>query len=66
MFACWPLRERLTWAYFNVFSNNVNKKMTKNALFLPTFFPIEIGTLSFIISLKCAEFLALTGNAVLG
>jgi hypothetical protein len=28
MFACW-----LTIVYFNVFTNNVNKKMTKKALF---------------------------------
>jgi len=26
----------LTYMYFNVFSNNVNKKMTKKALFLAT------------------------------
>jgi len=32
MFAFW-----LTCGYFNVFSNNVNKKMTKKALFLATF-----------------------------
>ena len=31
MFACWR-----TYGYFNVFSNNVNKKMTKKALFLAT------------------------------
>ena len=31
MLACW-----LTYVYFNVFSNNVNKKMTKKALFLAT------------------------------
>ena len=29
MFACW-----LTYVYFNVFTNNVNKKMTKKELFL--------------------------------
>jgi len=29
MFACW-----LTCGYFNVFSNDVNKKMNKKALFL--------------------------------
>ncbi len=29
MFACWH-----TQVYFNVFSNNVNKKMNKKALFL--------------------------------
>jgi len=28
MFACW-----LTLVYFNIFTNNVNKKMTKKALF---------------------------------
>ncbi len=31
MFAFW-----LTYGYFNVFSNNVNKKMNKKALFLAT------------------------------
>jgi hypothetical protein len=31
MSACW-----LTYGYFNVFPNNVNKKMTKKALFLAT------------------------------
>jgi hypothetical protein len=34
--AYWPLRDRLTYVYFNVFSNNVNKKMAKKALFLAT------------------------------
>ncbi len=29
MLACW-----LTYVYFNVFANNVNKKMSKKALFL--------------------------------
>jgi hypothetical protein len=29
MLACW-----LTYVYFNVFTNNVKKKMTKKALFL--------------------------------
>ena len=59
MFACWQ-----TYVYFNIDSNNVNKKMTKKALFLAAFFTIEIGTLSLIISLKCAEFLALAGIEV--
>jgi|GEM_PF-7113174 len=49
--------------------------MTKKVLFWAALFPIEIRTLSRIISLKCADFLALTpvygvrgqaGNAVLG
>jgi len=31
MLACWQ-----TCGYFNVFSNNVNKKMNKKALFLAT------------------------------
>ena len=31
MFACW-----LTYVYFNVLSNNVNKKTNKKALFLAT------------------------------
>jgi len=31
MLACWQ-----TYGYFNVVSNNVNKKMTKKALFLAT------------------------------
>ena len=31
MLACW-----LTYVYFNVTSNNVNKKMAKKALFLAT------------------------------
>ena len=38
-----------------------DKKRTKKVLFLAAFFPIEIGTLSRIISLKHAEFLALAG-----
>jgi len=29
MFACWPLRDRLTYGYFNIVSNIVNKKMAK-------------------------------------
>ncbi len=61
MFACWQ-----TYDYFNIVSNNVNKKMTKNELFLAAFFPIEIGNLSSIISLKNAEFLTLAGSADLG
>ena len=36
MLACWPLRGRQTCGYFNIVSNIVNKKMTKNALFLAT------------------------------
>jgi len=40
--------------------------MTKKATFLAAFFPIEIVTISPIISLKDAEFLELMGNAVLG
>ena len=31
MFACWQ-----TYVYFNIASNNVNKKMNKKALFLGT------------------------------
>ncbi len=31
MFVCW-----ITYGYFNVFSNIVNKKMNKKALFLAT------------------------------
>ena len=60
MLACWQ-----TYRYFNIDSNIVNKKMPKKKLFLVTFFPIEIGTLSPIISLKHAEFLALMGNFIL-
>jgi len=56
MFACWPLRDRLTYGYFNIVSNIVNKKMAKKQLFLAAFFHSEIGTLSPIISLKRAEF----------
>ncbi len=58
MFACW-----LTYVYFNVFTNNVNKKMNKKQLFLAALFPIEIRTLSHIISLKFADYLMLTGIA---
>jgi len=39
--------------------------MTKKELFLAALFPIEIRTISPIISLKCADFLVLTGIAVL-
>jgi hypothetical protein len=59
MFACW-----LTYGYFNTISNKSQQKMTKKALFLAAFFPIEIGTLSPIISLKHAKFLALAGIEV--
>ncbi|MFB0553795.1 MAG: hypothetical protein ACETWQ_10830 [Phycisphaerae bacterium] len=41
----------------------VNKKMAKKQLFLAALFPIEIRTLSLIISLKHADFLALAGIA---
>jgi len=61
MFAYWQ-----TYGYFNIVSNIVNKKMTKHALFLDAFFPIEIGTLYNIIFLKHAEFLALKGIEILG
>ena len=61
MFTCW-----LTYGYFNVFSNNVNKKTNKKALFFGYPFSIEIRTISTIISLKCADFLALAGIVVLG
>jgi len=37
MFACW-----LTYGYFNVFTNNVNKKMNKKALFLATYEELEV------------------------
>jgi hypothetical protein len=37
------------------------QKNGKKALFLVILFPIEIGTISPIISLKCADFLALMG-----
>ena len=59
MFACWQ-----TYGYFNIVSNIVNKKMVKKQLFLAVLFPIEIGTLSRIISLKLVELLALTGIVV--
>jgi hypothetical protein len=36
MLACWPLRDRLTYWYFNGLSNIVNKKMAKNELFFAT------------------------------
>ena len=46
MFACW-----LTYDYFNIVSNIVNKKMTKKALFLATenaeFFLERIDTVFF-------------------
>ncbi len=46
MFAFW-----LTYVYFNVFTNNVNKKMTKKALFLAPenaeFFLDRIDTIFF-------------------
>jgi hypothetical protein len=34
MLVCWPLRDKLTYVHFNVYSNNINKKMNKKALFL--------------------------------
>ncbi len=37
-----------------------DKKTAKKALFWAALFPIEIRTLSPIISLKCADFLVLT------
>jgi len=40
--------------------------MAKKVLFFGRTFSIEIRTLSSIISLKCAEFLVLTGIAGLG
>jgi len=43
------------------FQTKVNKKTAKKHLFLAALFPIEIRTLSPIISLKCAEFVALMG-----
>jgi len=36
MFAFW-----LTYVYFNIFSNNVNKKTAKNALFLGSLSVVE-------------------------
>jgi len=39
------------------FQTKVNKKTAKKAPFLVILFPIEIRTISRIISLKCAEFL---------
>jgi hypothetical protein len=50
--------------YFNIFSNKSQKEMTIKAPFGVAFFPIEIGTLSPIISLKHAELLALAGIEV--
>jgi len=61
MFAC-----RQTYEYFNIISNKSQKKTARKAPFLVILFPIEIRTLSPIISLKYAEFLALMGNSVLG
>jgi len=43
-----------------------DKETAKKALFLAALFPIEIRTLSRIISLKCAEFIELWGMWVLG
>jgi len=34
MLACWPLRNRLIFAYYNIFSNNSQKKTAKNELIL--------------------------------
>ncbi len=42
------------------------QKKAKKAPFLAALFSIEIRTISPIISLKCAEFLALAGIVVLG
>ncbi len=42
-----------------------DKKTAKKALFLAALFPIEIRTLSRIISLKCADFLELWELGVL-
>jgi len=56
MFAFWQ-----TYGYFNTFSNNNQLKTAKNALFLVILFPIEIRTISRVISLKRAELLALAG-----
>jgi len=61
MLACWQ-----TYGYFNIYSNIVNKKNPKITKILATFFSIEIGTISPIIPLKCAEFLALMGIVVSG
>jgi len=55
MLACW-----LTCLYFNILSNNVNKKTAKKQIFLAALFYIEIRTISPIISLKRTEFLLLT------
>ena len=43
-----------------------DKKTAKKVLYWSTFFTIEIRTISPIISLKCADFLVLTGIAVWG
>jgi len=51
---------------FTDFQTKVNKKVAKIALFSATNFPIEIRTISPIILLKCADFLALWGMWVLG
>jgi len=52
MLACW-----LTYVYFNIDSNNVNKKMTKNELFLVI--PLlSIGDVSTHHSLKAPPFVA--------
>ena len=45
------------------FQTKVNKKTAKKSAFLAALFPIEIRTLSRIISLKFADFLVLTGIA---
>ncbi len=61
MFAYW-----LTFVYFNIVSNTVNKKNGQKGTFFGRSFSIEIRTLSSIISLKNADFLALMGNVGLG
>jgi len=48
------------------YSCKSQQKNDLKTLFWFTFFPIEIGTLSPIISLKYAEFLDLAGIVVLG
>ena len=61
MFACWPLRDRLTFAYYTMLSNkSQEKKRPKSTFFLAALFPIEIRTLSPIISLKRAKIFWLT------
>ena len=50
----------ISGGYFNIIPNKSQEKRAKRHFFGATLYPIEIRTLSRIISLKCADFLVLT------